>query len=123
MANTENRSSLDDLRREVGRIELGHGTFRDITKVPDYRSFTPVQPDTRLRPAGRTKGREAFGRWLLAQTDRGDWIDPIAAAARKDSAFPKDGDPDAVRQHLAERGADSDTFAAIDDAELDWAAL
>jgi len=123
MADATARAALDNLRREIGRIEMGHGTFRDISKVPDYRAFTPAAPDPRLRPAGRTKGPEPFGRWLLAQTDRGDWIDPIAAAARKDPAFPKDGDPDAVRAHLATRGADSDTFAAIDDAEMDWVAM
>jgi hypothetical protein len=61
--------------------------------------------------------------WLLAQKDRGDRMDPIAAAARKDAAFPKDGDPETVRKHLSARGADCEVFEALDDAELDWAAL
>lgn len=62
----------------------------------------------------------AFGRWLLAQRDRGDWIDGIAQAARADRTFPKDGDPEAVRAHLREQQADGDAFQAIDDAETDW---
>jgi hypothetical protein len=33
--------------------------------------------------------REPFGRWLITQKDRGDWIDPLAAAARKDPRFPR----------------------------------
>jgi len=35
--------------------------------------------------------RPAFGMWLLAQRDRGDWIDGIAAAARTDRHFPSKG--------------------------------
>ena len=31
---------------------------------------------------------EPFGRWLLAQRDRGDWIDELADAARQDRGFP-----------------------------------
>lgn len=41
-----------------------------------------------------------FGRWLLTQHDRGDWVDGIADAARADRTFPKNGDPEAVRAHL-----------------------
>lgn len=61
-----------------------------------------------------------FGRWLLTQRDRGDWIDGIADAARADRTFPKDGDPEAVRAHLRKQQADGDAFQAIDDAEGDW---
>ena len=66
---------------------------------------------------------EAFGRWLLAQRDRGDWVDGLADAARADRAFPKDGDPEAVRAYLRNAQADGDTFQAVDDAELDWLSL
>jgi len=64
--------------------------------------------------------REPFGRWLLAQTDRGDWVDGLAAAARADRSFPKDGDPEAVRAHLRKQQADGDVFQIVDDAEMDW---
>lgn len=47
---------------------------------------------------------EPFGGWLLAQRDRGDWIDELAAAARADRGFPKNGSPDEVRNRLAEFG-------------------
>ncbi|HVJ03824.1 MAG TPA: YozE family protein [Sphingomonas sp.] len=67
--------------------------------------------------------REPFGRWLLAQRSRGDWIDELADAARRDPDFPKDGDPEAVRQHLAKRGAEGDMFERVDDAETDWLCL
>ncbi|RYD18244.1 MAG: hypothetical protein EOP89_17470 [Lysobacteraceae bacterium] len=65
---------------------------------------------------------EPFGRWLLKQRDRGDWIDGVADAARGDRQFPKDGDPEAVRKRLREMSADGDAFAALDDAELHWMA-
>lgn len=67
--------------------------------------------------------REPFGRWLVTQRDRGDWIDPLADAARRDPAFPKDGDPEAVRKRMRELQADGDAFQALDDAELDWLSL
>ncbi|HWL48026.1 MAG TPA: hypothetical protein VNQ31_09960 [Sphingomonadaceae bacterium] len=67
--------------------------------------------------------REPFGCWLIAQRDRGDWIDDVAAAARKDPHFPRDGSPEDVRGRLRELTADGDVFAAIDDAELDWRSL
>ncbi|MBJ6122937.1 hypothetical protein [Sphingomonas mollis] len=63
-----------------------------------------------------------FGKWLLTQRDRGDWVDGIADAARADRTFPKNGDPEAVRGHLRKQQADGDAFAAIDDAESDWMA-
>ena len=63
-----------------------------------------------------------FGRWLLTQRDRCDWVDGIADAARADRTFPKNGDPEAVRAHLRKQQADGDVFAAIDDAESDWMA-
>ncbi|QXT37705.1 hypothetical protein KV697_05875 [Sphingomonas sanguinis] len=66
------------------------------------------------------QAQEPFGAWLMAQKDRGDWIDPIAAAARADRGFPRTGTPDQVRQRLRDMGADGDAFAALDDAELDW---
>lgn len=71
----------------------------------------------------RAMPREPFGRWLLAQTDRGDWIDDLARAARTDPAFPKDGDPEAVRKRLDQRGADGEMYERLDDAELDWLSL
>jgi hypothetical protein len=67
--------------------------------------------------------REAFGAWLLAQVDRGDWIDGLAGAARADRGFPRRGDVDQVREHMRRQGADPDTFEALDDAELDWLAM
>jgi hypothetical protein len=63
---------------------------------------------------------EPFGKWLLAQRDRGDWVDALATAARADRAFPKNGDPEAVRAHLRQQQADGDVFQAVDDAEADW---
>lgn len=66
---------------------------------------------------------EPFGRWLIAQRERGDWIDELATAARADRAFPKDGDPEAVRAHLRGQQADGDVFQAVDDAESAWSSL
>lgn len=66
--------------------------------------------------------RLPFGTWLLAQRDRGDWVDGIAAAARADAWFPKQGDVDEVRARLTAHGADGDAFEALDDAERDWLA-
>lgn len=64
-----------------------------------------------------------FGKWVLMQRDRGDWIDGIADAARADRTFPSNGDSEAVRKHLRSQQADGDAFAAIDDAESEWMSL
>ena len=60
---------------------------------------------------------EPFGRWLLAQRDRGEWVGGLADAARTDRTFRKDGDPEAVRSHLRGQQADGAVFQAVDDAE------
>lgn len=79
-----------------------------------------TQPD---EPTRHKQPREPFGRWLMAQRDRGDWIDGIAEAARSDPAFPKGGDVYEVRKRMAALGADPDAFEALDDAELHWLTL
>lgn len=76
-------------------------------------------PDT-SNPESYLRKPETFGRWLLAQKDRGDWVDDLADQARKDPSFPKDGDPEAVRAHLRAQQVDGDVFQAVDDAETDW---
>jgi len=66
---------------------------------------------------------EPFGRWLLAQKSRGDWIDDLAAQARADRGFPRNGDPKAVRTRMAANGADGDTVEQLEDAERAWRSL
>jgi hypothetical protein len=63
-----------------------------------------------------------FGRWVLQQIDCGGFIGELAKAAKADRAFPKDGDPEAVRKRLSDQGADPDMHEALDNAELDWKA-
>lgn len=76
-------------------------------------------PDTN-KPESYLRKPESFGRWIIAQRDRGDRVDGLAEAARADRTFPKDGDPEAVRAHLRAQQADGDVFQAVDDAETDW---
>ncbi|WP_334181704.1 hypothetical protein [Novosphingobium sp.] len=64
-----------------------------------------------------------FGQWVLQQTERGGFIAQLASIAKTDRGFPKNGNPEAVRKRLGETGADPEMFDAVDDAELDWAAL
>lgn len=118
------KQPLDDLRREVGRIAAGGGTWQDVSKPTDYRAFTPAPPDARLASVGRTKtsdGRPSFGRWLLEQSERPGLIGNLAKAAKADRAFPKDGSPEEVRKRISSLGADPDMHEALEDAELDWA--
>jgi hypothetical protein len=60
---------------------------------------------------------EPFGRWLLAQRDRGDWVDDLATAARADRSFPKNGSVKDVAARLQAMGADGDAFEQLEDAE------
>lgn len=61
-----------------------------------------------------------FAAWLLAQRDRGDWVDQIADQARRDRTFPRCGTADDVRAHFEKLQADGDAYAALDHAELDY---
>lgn len=63
-----------------------------------------------------------FSVWLRTRPPRNNWTDALANAARTDRTFPGDADPEDVRRHLIDRGADGDAFAQLDDAELDWLA-
>lgn len=67
-------------------------------------------------------GRPPFGAWLLTKKDKPGLLGQLASGAAVDRRFPKHGDPEAVRKHLSAMQADGDMFAAVDDAELDWAA-
>jgi hypothetical protein len=64
---------------------------------------------------------EPFYHWLLSQQARGDWIDDLAAAARKDPGFPKSGRPEDVRKRMQALGiTEADVFEQIEDAERCW---
>ncbi|WP_267389271.1 hypothetical protein [Sphingomonas sp. GC_Shp_3] len=47
-----------------------------------------------------------FGRWMLTQRDRNNWVDGIADAACADPTFPKNGELKAIRAHLHSQQAD-----------------
>src|SRR3546814_11721001 len=68
---------------------------QDMTSAPRVG-----QEDSMMATKAEAMSREPFGRWLIAQRDRGDWIDELANAARTDLAFPKDGDPEIGRAHV-----------------------
>ena len=106
--------TLNQLQRQVD----------DIARRHDHP--TPgmaTAPDRVLDERVRLRDDEPFGRWLLAQRDRGDWIDDLAAAARQDNGFPRNGTPDDVRRRLTGFGAPGDMFEALDDAERCWESL
>lgn len=63
---------------------------------------------------------EQFGTWLIAQHGRPGWVGDLARAAKGDRAFPRTGNPDAVRAHLNRMEAEGDMFEALDDAETLW---
>lgn len=69
------------------------------------------------------KTAQPLGRWLVAQRNREDIVGQLADAARRDPAFPLDGDFDAISKRLNTVGADGDMHEALELAELDWAAI
>jgi len=103
-----------DLQRQVLEIER-----RYDCPTPGFA----MAPERVVDERQKIRGDEPFSRWLLAQRDRGDWIDNLAAAARADRGFPKTGSPDDVRTRLRELGADGDAFEQVDDAERYWLSL
>lgn len=75
------------------------------------------------RTLKKAKAKPVFGRWLLAQKNRSDWIGDLARAAHADPKFPADGDAAAVSKRLNQLEADSEMHLALEEAELDWAAM
>lgn len=63
-----------------------------------------------------------FALWLLNQSGRDDRIGELARSAGRDPLFPRDGDFRAASARLNAIGADGDAHAALEEAELDWAA-
>ena len=70
-----------------------------------------------------SKPARSFGRWLLDQETRTGPIGALAATAKADRRFPRDGDVATVSAYLNEQGADGDMHIALEDAELDYLSL
>lgn len=126
MVDAEKRAQLDALRDHVARICAGNGVLRDFRQLEPRPVPNAGAPEP-LRPKGP---HVPFGRWLLQQTGNnvsgsldgdGGFRAELLAYAMADPRFPKEGSPEDVRKRLREVMADGDMFAAVDDAELDWA--
>jgi hypothetical protein len=83
----------------------------------------PSRDDLRIDVRDAPEKPAPFGQWVLQQVERGGFIGQLATIAKSDRGFPKDGNADAVRKRLGDTGADPEMFDAVDDAEMDWAAL
>jgi len=102
-----------------GSLVLPYGCAEAATPEPSVEQVEAAPaPQYRTPPA--TTPRVPFGTWLLKQDLRDGWIGILAKGAKTDRAFPKQGDPDAVRKRLGETGAEADMFEAVDDAEREW---
>lgn len=112
------KPEIENLRREISRICEGRGAFQDIREMKDFRPYEPAPPDSRLHPPVTERG--PFGRWLMQQEAKTEAMAMLVDCAKRDSKFPKDGDPEAVRSRLRECMAEGEMFAAVDEAELDW---
>ena len=112
----ETKMTRDELMRQIERVPPDTDSFAAY-RPPEATGLKRKQEHQRIAAQAE---RESFGRWLLAQVDRGDAIDDLAKSARADPAFPKDGDPEAVRTRLRALMVDGDVFAVLDDAEMDW---
>jgi len=63
---------------------------------------------------------QSFAGWLRDQHQSPRWYSQLAQAARRDPAFPKQGDITAVHARLITMGADGDAFEQLDDAAREW---
>lgn len=77
---------------------------------------------THYAPVDRTTSIP-LARWLIGQRNRDDLVGQLAEAARRDTGFPLDGDFAAISTRLNAVGANPDMHEALDQAELDWAAI
>lgn len=141
MDHVSKRADLDAIRAEVARIESEPGF--DFSKAP---IGIPIEPAVTGIPATEQNQaiepapipdelppvvgqfddaplRQPFGAWLVAQAGRKGWIADLAKWAKSDPRAASAIDPDDVRKRLTEIYAEGDAFEALDDAELDWAAI
>ncbi len=65
----------------------------------------------------------SLGRWVLAQMKREDDIGELSCCAHMDPRFPIDGDYAAISKRLNALEAPPEMHMALEEAELDWAAL
>jgi hypothetical protein len=61
-----------------------------------------------------------FGAWLVKQAGRDGWTGDLGKAAKADRSFPREGNPDDVRDWLKKQRASGDDWEALEDAERDW---
>ncbi len=125
----EHATSLDQLRAEVARIEseLSFDFAASIAPPPPAPEPLPEE----LPPvvgqfddvAEVEDERQPFGAWLLEQDKRKGWIADLAKWAKSDRGFPRTGSVEDVRNRLTAVYAEGDAYEALEDAELDWAAL
>lgn len=88
---------------------------------PVIAPTSPSRPTDLTIPDERPPApRMAFGRWLLAQQERAEGVGALAAAARTDPGFPRNGTANEVRARLMRLGADGDAFEQVDEAECSW---
>jgi len=64
--------------------------------------------------------KQDFGAWLVAQSERDDWVGLFAFYVRRDGAFPRTADPDGVRTYLTATGAGPDAIDMLDTAVREW---
>jgi len=72
---------------------------------------------------GAAMAEAPFGKWLLEQKGRDGHIGELARWASLDPKFPVSGTVEDITARLTTLGADPDAFVALEDAELDWAAM
>jgi hypothetical protein len=95
----------------TGSIRLRRRARAIMERVTNARPNAALQSG-QFDAQPRLFERRGASIWRLAANaeDRGDWVDDLAAAARADRTFPKNGDPEAVRAYLRKQQADGDTF-------------
>ncbi|PTQ12977.1 hypothetical protein CLG96_02200 [Sphingomonas oleivorans] len=74
----------------------------------------------RGRAIAASEPRGSFGRWLLAQAGRDDWIGDLARAAKNDPGFPRRGESEDVLRRVRSTAADGDMWQAARAAEREW---
>lgn len=61
-----------------------------------------------------------FGSWLVKSANTSSWFSQLAKDAARDPRFPRDANPEQVREYLGKNDAPSEHFEMLDDAEMVW---
>ena len=108
--------------RHRQRLALTKKSFANLTRSKPPRFHRPRNADNLIEawPKELKPTKSRFYRWLMRQADRDDPIGDLAEDVAGDASYPMaSGSLEAIRTHIALRGACDEALQALEEAWLE----